>query len=77
MDRVFLKDLKMSSRAEVLTFLKMLWSGKPTECPFCGESLELLHSKAKKNNCDFKCPKCDKVFRTINLLDELNKQMPK
>ena len=74
MDKVLLKDLKMNSRAEVLRFLKKLWTEDGADCPFCGERLELLHKKAKKSNCDGQCKHCEKVFRTINLLDELNDQ---
>lgn len=76
MERVYLKDLKMNSRAEVLRFLKGLWREQQTECPFCGAVLELLHTGAKKDNCDWQCKACQKVFRTIHLLDELNEQMP-
>ena len=76
MERVFLKELKMDSRKEVLLFLKRLWKQEKTNCPFCGNELELLHKKAKKSTCDWQCRCCDKVFKTICLLDELNEQMP-
>ena len=67
----------MNSRDEALRFLKKLWSSEETACPICGEELELLHKKAKKNNCDWQCRSCEKVFKTLYLLDELNEQMPK
>ena len=72
MDRVRLKDLNMASRNEVLRFLKRLWNEEQTECPICGNRLELLHKGARKNNCDWQCRHCDKTFKTLYLLDELN-----
>lgn len=74
MKRAQLKDLNMNSREEVLRFLKKLWNGQPANCPMCGRELELLHNKAKKSDCEWQCKKCNKVFRTISLLDELNEQ---
>ena len=71
-----LNELKMNSRSEVLTFLKKLWNGDGAPCPVCGNALELLHKKAKKSDCDWQCKTCDKVFRTLDLLDELNEKMP-
>ena len=76
MDRVFLKELNLTTRREVLLFLKRLWKQEPTPCPFCGRELELLHKKAKKSTSDWQCRDCDKVFKTLYLLDELNQQMP-
>lgn len=66
----------MGSRNEALRFLKRLWNGEPTGCPVCGNTLELLHRGAKKDNCDWQCKHCGKIYRTIHLLDELNEQMP-
>ena len=77
MDRVRLQELKMNSRGEVLAFLKKLWKEEKADCPMCGEPLELLHKKVKKDDCDWQCKKCDKIFRTIHLLDELNEEMPR
>ena len=74
MDRVTLNELKMGSREEVLRFLKSLWNQEKTSCPLCGNELELLHKKAKKSNCDWQCKVCNKTFKTIHLLDELNEQ---
>ena len=74
MNRVTLNELKMGSRQEVLRFLKSLWNQEKTSCPMCGNELELLHKKAKKSNCDWQCKECNKVFKTIHLLDELNEQ---
>lgn len=76
MQRATLQDLKMTTRREVLTFLKKLWSNEPADCPICGTKLELMHKKAKKNDCDWKCVQCDKAYKTIYLLDELNEKMP-
>lgn len=76
MDRVKLKDLKMGSRDEVLSFLKKLWHEEALNCPICGNELELLHKKAKKSNLDWQCKSCNKAFKTIYLLDELNEKMP-
>lgn len=76
MEKVRLKELKMTSRQEVLVFLKKLWREEGADCPVCGNPLEILHKKAKKSDCDWQCRSCQKVFRTIDLLDELNEQMP-
>lgn len=77
MERVVLKELKMESRNEVISFLKKLWNREKTNCPICGSELELLHKKSKKSDCDWQCKQCNKTFKTIHLLDELNEQMPK
>ena len=66
----------MNSRAEVLQFLKKLWNEEPVLCPMCKNPLELLHTGAKRNNCDWQCKTCDKTYKTLYLLDELNEQMP-
>lgn len=76
MEKVKLKELNMSTREESLAFLKRLWNGKETPCPFCGSVLEPLHKKAKKSDCDWQCKSCGRVFRTLHLLDELNEQQP-
>jgi tRNA(Ile2) C34 agmatinyltransferase TiaS len=76
MDKFTLDSLKMSSRAEILTFLKKLWADDAADCPVCGSKLELLHKKAKKSNCDWQCRQCGKVLKTLDILDELNKTMP-
>ena len=76
MKKVTLSELNMSSRGEVIAFLKSLWNEKPAPCPICGSGLTLLHKKAKKNSCDWQCVSCDRVFRTIDLMDEMNQKMP-
>ena len=76
MEKAKLKDLGMTERTEVLRFLKKLWNGEGADCPVCGERLTILHRKAKKSDCDWKCTSCDLVFRTIGLLDELNEKIP-
>lgn len=72
MERVYLNELNLKTREDALTFLKKLWNREKTTCPICGNELELLHKKAKKNNCDWQCKVCDKTYKTIYLLDELN-----
>ena len=74
MERVRLAELGMNDRNEALAFLKKLWKEEGAECPMCGHELELLHKKAKKDDCDWQCIHCNKVFRTIHLLDELNEE---
>lgn len=76
METVKLQELPMKSRSEAVAFLKRLWKGEPTDCPFCGTELELLHKKSKNSDCDWQCKNCEKTFRTINLLMEINEQMP-
>ena len=71
-----LQELSFQSRQEALIFLKKLWNEEAAACPLCGGALELLHRKAKKSNCDWQCRHCEKCYRTIHLLDELNEQMP-
>ncbi len=76
MKKILLRELNMHSRKEVLVFLKKLWNEEGADCPVCGETLEMLHKKAKKSDCDWQCRNCDRVFRTIDLLTELNRDMP-
>jgi len=60
------------SREEEVELLKRLWTSQPTLCPKCGGAeLELLHKKAKKNSCDWKCPACGEIYRTIKMLKAL------
>ena len=66
-----LRALQMRERAEAVRFLKQLWSETPTPCPKCGAMLTHLHPKAKKSNCDWKCPKCGSIYKTIRILDAL------
>lgn len=61
-----------NSREEEVRLLKRLWTSQPTICPKCGVAeLEYLHRKAKKSNCDWKCPVCGEIYRTINILKML------
>ena len=76
MKKAQLDKLKMNTRNEVLAFLKKLWNSEEVSCSLCGNDLEPLHKKAKKNDCDWQCRKCETVFRTIDLLNELNEKMP-
>lgn len=74
MEKDVLLELGMSDRSEAVTFLKRLWNAQPTPCPKCGGTLEFLHKKAKKSNCDWKCPDCGAVYKTICILDQLNEK---
>lgn len=60
-----------SREAEVVLLIKM-WQGEAVTCPKCkGATLVHLHKKAKKSDCDWKCPECGEIFRTINMLKNL------
>lgn len=60
------------SRDAEAAFLKRLWRGEETLCPKCGgAALVLLHKKAKKSDCDRKCPECGEIYRTVRMLKEL------
>ena len=62
----------MNTRDEEVALIKRLWRGEPTECPKCHRAqLVLLHKKAKKSTSDWRCPACDEIFRTINMLYEI------
>lgn len=61
-----------ATREEEVQFLKKLWRADPAVCPRCGEgTLEYLHKKAKKSSCDWKCPACGEIYRTIGMLKSL------
>ena len=61
-----------NSRDEKVKLLKKLWTAQPVACPKCGKAqLELLHKKAKKSACDWKCPVCGEIYRTIRMLKDL------
>ena len=61
-----------SSRETEVSLLKKLWTGQQVTCPVCGGAeLVPLHRKAKKSSCDWKCPACGEIFRTIRMLKEL------
>ena len=63
-----------SSDAEV-SLLKKLWTSQPVTCPKCGSAqLEHLHKKAKKSDCDRRCPACGEIYRTIRMLKELQSE---
>ena len=76
LDRAKLKDLGFSTRGEAVSFLKKLWNQERVTCPICGCELELLHKKAKKDDCDWQCRNCNKAFKTLHLLNEINEQLP-
>ncbi|MBP3544388.1 MAG: hypothetical protein J6J86_09185 [Lachnospiraceae bacterium] len=61
-----------ADRDTEVAFFKSLWRGEPVRCPKCGQdTLAHLHKKAKKSDCDWKCPSCGEIYRTINMLKEL------
>ena len=76
LDRAKLKDLEFSTRGEAVSFLKKLWNQERVTCPICGCELELLHKKAKKDDCDWQCRNCNKTFKTLHLHNEINEQLP-
>ena len=52
--------------------MKKLWRGEKVVCPKCGKgTLTHLHRKAKKSDCDWKCPFCGEIYRTITMLKQL------
>ena len=60
------------SRDDEVKLLKRLWTSQPTTCTKCGRAeLVHLHKKAKKSNCDWKCPACGEIYRTIHMLKEV------
>ena len=66
------EGMYMGSRDTEVAFLKRLWRGDEVVCPKCGKGmLEHLHKKAKKSDCDWKCPCCGEIYRTINMLKDL------
>lgn len=61
-----------SCREDEVNLIKRLWNSQPTICPKCGNAtLEYLHKKAKRSECDWKCPLCGEVYRTVKMLKEL------
>ena len=61
-----------NSRDEEVKLLKRLWTSQPTACPKCGGAeLVHLHKKAKRSDCDWTCPACGEIYRTIHILKEL------
>ena len=76
MEKVKLKELNIKTRKEGILFLKKLWNEEDVNCPICDNKLEILHKKAKRDNCDWQCKKCNKTYKTLHLLDELNDQIP-
>ena len=75
MERVLLRELGFKTRNEALTFLRILWRQEKVSCLIFGNELELLHKKAKKSDCDWQCKNCNKTYKTMYLLDEINEQM--
>lgn len=62
----------MSTREEEVALLKKLWANEDVKCPKCqNATLTHLHKKAKKSDCEWKCPSCKEIYRTIRMLKEL------
>lgn len=60
------------NRDAEVKLLKKLWRKEPVICPKCKKTtLEHLHKKAKKSDCDWKCPGCGEIYRTIHMLKNL------
>ena len=66
-----LDELHMSTRDEVVSFLKSLWSDNPNPCPLCSGKLDYMHKKAKKSVNDWKCTVCGRVYKAVNIFKEL------
>ena len=61
-----------NNREEEVWLLKKLWTSERVICPKCSRAeLVHLHKKAKKNDCDWMCPACGEIYRTIRMLKEL------
>lgn len=61
-----------NNRDEEVKLLKKLWTAQSVLCPKCAQAqLEHLHKKAKKSDCDWKCPACGQIYQTMNMLKEL------
>ena len=72
MEKEILMKFHMGSREEAVKFLKSLWREAPEPCPLCGGTIDYLHKKAKKSNCDWICTACGERFDTIRILEQLN-----
>ena len=60
------------NREKEVALLKKLWTSERVICPKCGGAeLVHLHKKAKKSDCDWTCPACEEIYRTIRMLKEL------
>ena len=65
-------NMYTESRETEVQLLKKLWTKNPVTCPKCGGAeLTHLHKKAKKSNCDWVCPACGEIYRTIGMLKAL------
>ena len=60
------------SRDSEIALMKKLWRSENVVCPKCGKAtLTHLHRKAKKSDCDWKCPSFGDIYRTITMLKQL------
>ena len=66
------KYMYTEDRDSEVKLLKDMWTEKDVLCPKCNRGILVhLHKKAKKSNCDWKCPECGEIYRTINMLKKL------
>ena len=66
------KRMYTGGRDTEVALMKKLWRSEKVVCPKCGkDSLTHLHRKAKKSDCDWKCPSCGEIYRTITMLKRL------
>ena len=69
------KYMYTDNRSTEVAMLKKLWLGEEVVCPKCREDILVhLHKKAKKSDCDWKCPKCGEIYRTMHMLKQLPDQ---
>ena len=61
-----------NSREEEVKLFKRLWVSQPTLLPPVQPGgAGAPAQKAKKGDCDWKCPGCGEIYRTICMLKEL------
>lgn len=66
------KPERKKQRKAKIALMKKLWRGEKAVCPKCGkDTLIHLHKKAKKSDCDWKCPSCSEIYWTIAMLKRL------
>ena len=54
--------------------LKKLWNKEKVICPKCESDYLIPLHKKKKDNDDFKCPKCKEIYRTISIFNKMLKE---
>ena len=56
------------------SFLKRLWIGEKEMCHKCNKEYLIPLHKKRKDNDDFQCPNCNKIYRTINIFNNILKE---